>query len=114
MSGNEQTNDTLNQVLELLGVPQEAIEKLTKEALPGARAYAQGGKGDAVNITYVDNYSTLLLVYTFLLHSAERSDSKDESNSLNKSLLSTLKAAMKEQQEFRKAFLAAVNSLRNK
>ncbi|MFS0634489.1 hypothetical protein AB1K84_01185 [Mesobacillus foraminis] len=116
MSKNDLTEDMLTKLAEL-GVPQEIIQKLTDGSLPTAHSHAEGGKGQAVNITYVDNYSTLLLVYTFLLNSlgkSDKSDKNEETNSLNKSLLLTLKAAMKEQQEFRKAFLTAVSSLRNK
>ncbi|MBT2756340.1 hypothetical protein J7E71_10285 [Mesobacillus foraminis] len=113
MSKNDLTEDMLTKLAEL-GVPQEIIQKLTDGSLPTAHSHAEGGKGQAVNITYVDNYSTLLLVYTFLLNSLDKSDKNEETTSLNKSLLLTLKAAMKEQQEFRKAFLTAVSSLRNK
>ncbi|TCN27827.1 hypothetical protein [Mesobacillus foraminis] len=111
MSNNDLTAEMLDKLTEL-GVPKEIIQKLTDGSLPTAHSHAEGGKGQAVNITYVDNYSTLLLVYTFLLNSLDRSEKSEETNSLNKSLLLTLKAAMKEQQEFRKAFLTAVNSLR--
>lgn len=108
MSKNDQTRELMNKLLEH-GVPSEIIQMLSEGNLPQARSHAEGGKGQAVNITYVDNYSTLLLVYTFLLNSLDKSE---DSNTLNKSLLSTLTSAMKEQQEFRKAFLAAVKSLK--
>lgn len=108
MSGMDKRDEILNKLKEL-GVPKEVIQQLSEGSLPQAHSHAEGGKGQAVNITYVDNYSTLLLVYTFLLNSLDKSE---ESKTLNKSLLSALTAAMKEQQEFRKAFLAAVKSLK--
>lgn len=95
-----------------LGVPGEVAANLAESldgTTPSAHSHAQGGRGGhALNLTYVDNYSTLMLVYTFLLNSL---DDKDESNTLNKSLLSTLQMVINEQQQYRQAFLEAIRKL---
>ena len=98
-----------------LGVPEALIDKILETGSPSVNTHAEGGNGgNAVSLTYVDNYSVLFLVYTFLLQSAQNNDTKDrETKQLNKALLSTLQTAMKEQQEYRKAFLQAINILNN-
>lgn len=102
--------------LQSLGVPEELIDKILDSGGPSVNTHAEGGNGgSAVSLTYVDNYSTLFLVYTFLLHTINSSDHKDrDTKLLNKSLLATLQTAMKEQKEYRQAFLQAVNILNKK
>lgn len=102
--------------LKELGVPNELVDKILESGAPSVNTHAEGGNGgSAVSLTYVDNYSSLMLVYTFLLHMVNNSDNTDrETKILNKSLLSTLQTAMKDQQEYRKAFLQAINVLNKK
>jgi hypothetical protein len=103
-----------NMLMEL-GLPGEMIEKIKESGIPSVNTHAEGGKGGrAINLTYVDNYSSLLLVYTFLLNYLENSPSQKGNYMLNKALLATLKEAINEQQEYRKAFLDAVNLLNDK
>ena len=101
--------------LKELGVPEELIDKILETGGPSVNTHAEGGNGgSAVSLTYVDNYSVLFLVYTFLQQSINNGNAKDkETKQLNKALLSTLQTAMKEQQEYRKAFLRAINILNN-
>lgn len=101
--------------LKELGVPEELIDKILETGGPSVNTHAEGGNGgSAVSLTYVDNYSVLFLVYTFLLQTVNNGNTKDkETKQLNKALLSTLQTAMKEQQEYRKAFLRAINILNN-
>ncbi|AYV66089.1 MULTISPECIES: hypothetical protein [Niallia] len=101
--------------LKELGVPEELIDKILETGGPSVNTHAEGGNGgSAVSLTYVDNYSVLFLVYTFLLQTVNNGNAKDkETKQLNKALLSTLQTAMKEQQEYRKAFLRAINILNN-
>lgn len=112
----EQTSGLTAEKLRSLGVPEELIDTILESGGPSVNTHAEGGNGgSAVSLTYVDNYSTLFLVYTFLLHTINSGDNKDkETKLLNKSLLSTLQSAMKEQKEYRKAFLQAVQILNNK
>ncbi|MCE4048229.1 MULTISPECIES: hypothetical protein [Bacillaceae] len=102
--------------LQELGVPEELVDKILESGAPSVNTHAEGGNGgSAVSLTYVDNYSSLMLVYTFLLNTIQQSNNRDrETRQLNKSLLTTLETAMKEQQEYRKAFLQAINILNNK
>ncbi|MED4053813.1 hypothetical protein P4654_06595 [Niallia taxi] len=102
--------------LKELGVPDELVDKILESGAPSVNTHAEGGNGgSAVSLTYVDNYSSLVLVYTFLLHTIQSSSNRDrETKQLNKSLLTTLETAMKDQQEYRKAFLQAINVLNNK
>ncbi|MGE8205263.1 hypothetical protein ACQKP0_11910 [Heyndrickxia sp. NPDC080065] len=96
-----------------LGISGDIASNLANSILDGSKpsvnSHAQGGKGgQALNLTYVDNYSTLMLVYTFLLNSL---DDKEDSSLLNQSLLSTLQTVMNEQKQYRDAFLEAVKNL---
>jgi len=102
--------------LQGLGVPEELIDKILESGGPSVNTHAEGGNGgSAVSLTYVDNYSTLFLVYTFLLHTINNGEQKSrETKLLNQALLSTLQTAMKEQKEYRQAFLQAVNILNGK
>lgn len=101
--------------LKELGVPEELIDKILETGGPSVNTHAEGGNGgSAVSLTYVDNYSVLFLVYTFLQQTINNGNEKDkETKQLNKALLATLQTAMKEQQEYRKAFLRAINILNN-
>jgi hypothetical protein len=100
-------------MLEGLGLPKELIDKIKDSSNPSINNHAEGGKGGhSISLTYVDNYSSLLLVYTFLLYTTHNSPKNN--NMLNEALLSTLKTSLKEQQEYRLAFLNAVNSLNQK
>jgi len=102
------------EVLKQLGVPEELLEMAAEAGIPSINNHAAGGMGGrAISLTYVDNYSTLLLVYTFLLNYLGNDSNQAGSRILNESLLSTLNAAMIEQQEYRKEFLRAVELLRN-
>ena len=102
-----------NTKLTEMGIPEETLEKIANAPTPSIHSSAQGGKGGrAISLTYVDNYSSLLLVYTFLLNLLDRDNNETGDTSLlNESLLSTLQVAMKEQQAYRKSFLDAVNML---
>ncbi|MBT2691099.1 hypothetical protein J7I93_23480 [Bacillus sp. ISL-47] len=102
------------EVLKQLGIPEELIEMAAEAGIPSINNHAAGGTGGrAINLTYVDNYSTLLLVYTFLLNFLDKESDDTGTKMLNQSLLSTLNAAIIEQQEYRKEFLKAVDLLRN-
>ncbi|WP_313798600.1 hypothetical protein [Cytobacillus sp.] len=102
------------EVLKQLGVPEELLEMAAEAGIPSINNHAAGGTGGrAINLTYVDNYSTLLLVYTFLLNYLGNDSNQNGSKTLNESLLSTLNAALQDQQEYRKEFLRAVDLLRN-
>lgn len=107
----ETTNSGLTaEKLKELGVPEELIDKILETGGPSVNTHAEGGNGgSAISLTYVDNYSVLFLVYTFLLQSINTGEKQDkETRNLNKALLATLQTAMKEQKEYRKAFLQAV------
>ncbi|PKR86792.1 hypothetical protein [Heyndrickxia camelliae] len=97
------------------GIPKdrayEIAKKVSNTPLPTVKAKATGGEGGkAINLTYMDNYSTLMLVYTFLLNYLD-DDSKD--TTLNKTLLDTFQKLISEQKQYRNAFLDAVNKLSN-
>jgi hypothetical protein len=97
--------------LKELGLPEEIIEKI-KDSATSSINLAEGGKGGhSISLTYIDNYSSLLLIYTFLLHSLKN---QKENTILNEALLSTLRTSLKEQQEYRTAFLNAVKTLSKK
>ncbi|KYD06928.1 MULTISPECIES: hypothetical protein [Heyndrickxia] len=98
-----------------LGISGEVAATLAETIIdgsnPSVNSHAQGGRGGhAINLTYVDNYSTLMLVYTFLLNSLDNKDDS-ESSLLNKSLLTTLQTVINEQQKYRDAFLEAIRNL---
>ncbi|NOU96004.1 hypothetical protein GC093_22675 [Paenibacillus sp. LMG 31456] len=85
--------------------------------LPQANASASGGAGgaggQAITLSYSNNYSSLLLMYTFLLNLANGTGAstgegmKAEMNLL----LPMLQAAMEDEKKYREAFLTAVQSL---
>ncbi|MBP3039511.1 hypothetical protein J9303_08425 [Bacillaceae bacterium Marseille-Q3522] len=103
------------QKLKELGLPDDLLEKIANTDMPTVNNHAEGGKGGhAISLTYVDNYSTLLLVYTFLLHYLEHDQHHQKSAILNQSLLKTLQTAMHEQKMHRQAFLDTVQMLNNK
>ncbi|MDQ0176138.1 hypothetical protein [Bacillus chungangensis] len=71
-----------------LGIPEDIIEKIANAPTPSVHSSAQGGKGGrAISLTYVDNYSILLLVYTFLLNLLDRDNNneKGDASLLNES-----------------------------
>ncbi|MED3899857.1 hypothetical protein [Priestia megaterium] len=72
----------------------------------GGAGGAGGLGGNAYNITYVDNYSILALMSTFipLLTNSEDKISKDS--------LLLLKSMMEEQKEYRHEFLEIIRSLK--
>lgn len=80
-------------------------------------ATASGGAGgiggQATTIAYTNNYSSLLLVYTFLLNLANGSglNNSNEMKSEVNLLLPMLQEAMEEEKKIREAFLSAVQSL---
>lgn len=102
------------QLAEILGIPEELVNAAVDLGIPSINNQATGGTGGrAINLTYVDNYSTLLLVYTFLLHTtANQSNSSDQTNLLNQSLLKTLEMGLNDQKEYRKQFLHAIELLK--
>ncbi|MDQ0270141.1 hypothetical protein [Cytobacillus purgationiresistens] len=56
------------ELLKELGLTEEFIKQAVEKG-PAVNTHVAGGHGGrAINLTYVDNYSTLLLVYTFLLN----------------------------------------------
>lgn len=76
-----------------------------------ANAMAHGGTGgQAVNLTYVDNYSTLMLVYTFLQLLASSTPNVGVTNAVY-SLTPLLQSVMEEEKKYRQSFLEAVQSL---
>ncbi|MFD1735349.1 hypothetical protein ACFSCX_02110 [Bacillus salitolerans] len=93
----------------------EMIAELAELDLPMAtnNVHAKGGMGGrAINLTYVDNYSSLMLVYTFLLSQMDKKRFNGDANyELNKSLLKVLKQAMDDQKKYQYDFLQAVNLL---
>lgn len=102
------------QLAEILGIPEELVNAAVDLGIPSINNQATGGTGGrAINLTYVDNYSTLLLVYTFLLQTtANQSASSDQTNLLNQSLLKTLEMGLNDQKEYRKQFLHAIELLK--
>jgi len=107
-------NQNKKQIADMLNVPEELIEAAVDLGIPSINNQATGGKGGrAISLTYIDNYSTLMLVYTFLLNLIATQEQKDEKTTLlNQSLLKTLEASIKEQQDYRKEFLNAVELLK--
>ncbi|MDF2962759.1 MAG: hypothetical protein K0S39_4494 [Paenibacillus sp.] len=85
--------------------------------LPHANASATGGAGgaggQAITLSYSNNYSSLLLMYTFLLNLANGTGTaagegmKADMNLL----LPMLQEAMEDEKKYRDAFLTAVQSL---
>lgn len=75
----------------------------------GGNGGAGGKGGNAINITYVDNYSIIMLMYTFMLAFIEEKGKKKGKNF--QSLMAMLTSIMKEQQQFRKEFLNAIEKL---
>ena len=110
----EQSSFEVNrELLEKLGLSDEMIDKALNSSAPTITNNAAGGKGGhGISLTYVDNYSTLLLVYTFLLNTIK--NNRQENSVLNAALLSTLETAMEEQQMYRKEFLEAIRILNEK
>lgn len=104
----------INDIMKL-GSPGEIVAELSKLDLPtpSNNVHALGGKGGrAINLTYVDNYSSLMLVYTFLLSQLDkRKHNGEDSFELNRALLKVLKESMEEQKRYQYAFLDAVNLL---
>ena len=69
--------------LKELGVPEELIDTILETGGPSVNTHAEGGNGgSAVSLTYVDNYSVLFLVYTFLLQTVNDGNAKDKENML--------------------------------
>ncbi|WP_257391453.1 hypothetical protein [Cytobacillus gottheilii] len=111
--GQSKSVEINSDVLKELGIPQELLDVAAEAGIPSINNHAAGGKGGrAISLTYVDNYSTLLLVYTFLLNFLDSRENDDGTKILNQSLLATLNSALIEQQEYRKEFLNAVELLR--
>ncbi len=72
----------------------------------------QGGMGgQALNITYVDNFALLMVLYPLLQLLNERND---ENSKVSFSAIEQLfQSVIEEQQEHRKALLKAIKSLQN-
>lgn len=85
--------------------------------LAQVNATANGGTGGAggraITLSYTDNYSSLMLVYTFLLNLANGTGASDSSKAEMNLLLPMLQSAMEEEKKYREAFLNAVQSLAN-
>jgi hypothetical protein len=86
-------------------------------SVPQANANASGGAGgaggQAIILSYTDNYSSLMLVYTFLLNLANGtgiSSSEGMKSEMNL-LLPLLQSTMEDEKKYREAFLTAVQSL---
>ncbi|WP_051620899.1 hypothetical protein [Paenibacillus sp. UNC451MF] len=81
-------------------------------SLPQANASAIGGTGgaggQAITLSYSNNYSSLLLMYTYLLNLANSNDGLRAEMNL---LLPILQEAMEDEKKYREAFLTAVQSL---
>ena len=69
--------------LKELGVPEELIDTILETGGPSVNTHAEGGNGgSAVSLTYVDNYSVLFLVYTFLQQTVNDGNAKDKEGKL--------------------------------
>ncbi|MGE5703580.1 MAG: hypothetical protein ACM32O_13715 [Clostridia bacterium] len=93
----------------------ENISPLSQQSAANATAHALGGLGGhAINVTYVDNYSTLLLVYSFLSLLASNSNKTGDQGLAEaaKSLTPLLQSIINEEKQYKKAFLEAVESLK--
>lgn len=78
-----------------------------------ATANALGGLGgQAYNLTYVDNYSTLMLVYSFLNLLGSQAGQEASLANAASELTPLLKSVMEEEKRYRQAFLEAVQSLK--
>jgi len=95
---------------------EESLNKKQESSSATSTSFrAQGGAGGrAINLTYIDNYSSLLLVYTFLLNLANNANTNNNQSLTTDlhSLLPTLKSAMEEEKKYREEFLSAVQLLR--
>ncbi|MET3289943.1 UNVERIFIED_CONTAM: hypothetical protein ABID98_002513 [Brevibacillus sp. OAP136] len=81
-----------------------------QQSTANATANALGGLGgQAYNLTYVDNYSTLMLVYSFLALLGNQGANLSQAAS---ELTPLLKSVMEEEKRYRQAFLDAVESLK--
>lgn len=87
-----------------------------QQSTANATASALGGLGgQAYNLTYVDNYSTLMLVYSFLALLGQQAGQEGANlASAANELAPLLKSVMEEERQYRQAFLEAVQALRNK
>lgn len=108
--------------MENLGEANHPIEQITGKpnaSHSASSAYSLGGAGgsggtggnggNAINITYVDNYSMVALMYSFMLTFLE--ERGDKTNEGFQPLLSILSSMMKEQEQFRKEFISAIEQL---
>jgi hypothetical protein len=90
-------------------------EAVSASATPQAQASATGGAGgaggQAITLSYTDNYSSLMLVYTFLLNLANGPSMNEGTRTEMNLLLPMLQSAMEEEKKYREAFLSAVQSL---
>lgn len=77
----------------------------------GGAGGAGGAGGQAINITYVDNYSIFMLLYTLILMLIDDKNSDRQSVTANQ-ILPLLNSIMEEQKEYREAFLETLQSLR--
>lgn len=89
------------------------VESLAPQVNANASGGAGGAGGQAITLSYTDNYSSLMLVYTFLLNLANTSSmsSGESMKSEMNLLLPVLQTAMDEEKKYRDAFLSAVQSL---
>jgi len=83
------------------------------QSMANASANALGGLGgQAYNLTYVDNYSTLMLVYSFLALLGNQSGQGTGLANAANELTPLLKSVLEEEKQYRQAFLEAVESLK--
>ncbi|MGO0060681.1 hypothetical protein ACTID9_11835 [Brevibacillus fluminis] len=84
-----------------------------QQSTANATANALGGLGgQAYNLTYVDNYSTLMLVYSFLSLLGSQAGQGANLSQAASELTPLLKSVMEEEKKYRQAFLDAVESLK--
>ena len=89
---------------------QEAVPPVA-QVHATANGGAGGAGGQAITLSYTDNYSSLLLVYTFLLNLANGTGTGDSTKAEMNLLLPLFQSAMEEEKKYREAFLNAVQSL---
>ncbi|WP_139489306.1 hypothetical protein [Brevibacillus dissolubilis] len=74
----------------------------------GGQGGAGGHGGHALNITYTDNYSLLMLAYTYLLYQEKK---KYDQASASTDLLMHLEALIQEERSYRQEFLKTIRSV---
>lgn len=110
---------------EFLNNQDEALNSNNEASIGGASASAStsayggtggnggtgGAGGQALNITYVDNYSMFMFMYSILLLLMDGKTNESREVAADK-LLPLLKSVMDEQREYRQAFLEAIQTMK--